>query len=113
MDPDWVDVFPIKKRGIIPASYVRLPEGSQYILFSWDLRRSAAFCSATLMRMAAKKTPLEMSGDKDECKGKKTYPLVNIAGWNIIIFNRTYIFHSGPFSIAMLDYRTVREYTQI
>ena len=26
MDPDWVDVFPIKN-GDIPASYVSLPEG--------------------------------------------------------------------------------------
>ena len=32
-------------------------------------------------------------------------PLVNdhIAGWNIPIFNRTYIFISGPFFIAMLE----------
>ena len=27
MDPDWVDVFPIKNRDI-PASYVSWPEGS-------------------------------------------------------------------------------------
>ena len=28
MDPDWADVFPIKHGDVIPASYVRLPEGS-------------------------------------------------------------------------------------
>ena len=32
-------------------------------------------------------------------------PLVNdhIAGWNISISNRKYIFNPGPFSIAMVD----------
>ena len=41
--------------------------------------------------------------------GRLRYPLVNdhIAGWNIPIFNRKYIFNPGPFSIAMLDYRSV------
>ena len=29
--------------------------------------------------------------------------------WNISIFNRKYIFNPGPFSIAMLDYRSVQE----
>ena len=108
--------FPLKDGGLFqPAmlDYQRVVSTSYFPGIRLDLRRSAAFCSATLMRMAAEKTPLEMSGDKDECKGKKTYPLVNIAGWNITIFNRKYIFHSGPFSIAMLDYRSVREYTQI
>ena len=40
------------------------------------------------------------------------YPLVNdhIAGWNITIFNRKYIFNPGPFSIAMLDYRSVASF---
>ena len=39
------------------------------------------------------------------------YPLVNdhIAGWNIPVFNRKYSFIQGPFSIAMLDYRSVIE----
>ena len=33
------------------------------------------------------------------------YPLVstNIAGWNMPIFNRKYIFNPCPFSIAMFD----------
>ena len=35
----------------------------------------------------------------------------NIAGWNIPIFNRKYIFNPGPFSIAMLDYRSVTPVT--
>ena len=30
-----------------------------------------------------------------------------IAGWNILMINRKYIFNPGPFSIAMLDYRSV------
>ena len=37
------------------------------------------------------------------------YPLVNlqVAGRDIPMFNRTYIFNPGPFSIAMLGYRSV------
>ena len=31
MDPDWVDVFPVKN-GDIPASYVSLPEGIYMLL---------------------------------------------------------------------------------
>ena len=38
-------------------------------------------------------------------EGSHNYPLVStkIAGWNITIFNRKYIFIPGPFSIAMLE----------
>ena len=38
-----------------------------------------------------------------------SYPLVNdhIAGWNIPMFSRKYIFHPGPFSIAMLSFGSV------
>ena len=44
----------------------------------------------------------------------KIYPLVNdhIAGWNIPIFNRKYIFIQGPCSIAMLVSGSVSTYYQ-
>ena len=41
-------------------------------------------------------------------KNEGLYSLVNIAGWNIPVFNRKYIFKPGPFgTIAMLIYRSV------
>ena len=42
-------------------------------------------------------------------KGYVTLWQTNIAGWNITIFNRKYIFNPGPFSIAMLVYRSVND----
>ena len=36
-----------------------------------------------------------------------TPPKTNIAGWNIPMFNRKYIFIHGPFSMAMLVYQRV------
>ena len=38
-----------------------------------------------------------------------SFPLVfpSVAGWNMPIFNRTYIFIQGPFSIAILVYGSV------
>ncbi len=49
------------------------------------------------------------SGEECVSATSRTYPLgfTNIAGWNIPIFNRKYIFNPGPFSIAMLDYPRV------
>ena len=34
----------------------------------------------------------------------------NMAGWNIPMFKRKYIFISGPFSMAILDYRSVHDF---
>ncbi len=39
MDPDWVDVFPIKN-GDIPASYVSLPEGKVTLMISETKKQS-------------------------------------------------------------------------
>ena len=46
--------------------------------------------------------------------GKKRYPLVvpNIAGWNIPIFNRKYIFNGSIFQPAMLVYQGVFQVTK-
>ncbi len=61
-------------------------------------------------------TPLIFIHHQDDMKhmsGRESlYPLVNdhIAGWNIPIFNRKYIFFQGSFSITMSVYPCVNLY---
>ena len=42
-----------------------------------------------------------------------TPEFTNMTGWKIPIFNRKYIFNLGPFSIAVLVYRTVVMYYNV